>query len=256
MMDRRSKRQQRQAQEDALFNRMLLWIGGAVVVELLLLLLKSAYVDMRFGVGVANGLLKFFEIYRFAGLLLALAGIVWLALAFRGRKSLVLPAAVTAALFGLWVTTTLAYQLFDDGLRILLALPAVAGVLILVYFLYQPTFFINTVLTCGGLAALWLQRHYFLNHPNFIRACFVGGLLLLAGSAVLTRMLDIGDGKLKGIRLTPDDMLYPAIYLTCILTGAAMLLSLLLGGAAPFYLMLFLFGWLFVQAVFFTVKLM
>ncbi len=66
-MDRRSKRQQRQAQEDALFNRMLLWIGGAVVVELLLLLLKSAYVDMRFGVGVANGLLKFFEISRLPG---------------------------------------------------------------------------------------------------------------------------------------------------------------------------------------------
>ena len=42
MMFEKGKRAQRQSEDDKVFNRMLLWLAGAVVVELLLLLLQKA----------------------------------------------------------------------------------------------------------------------------------------------------------------------------------------------------------------------
>ena len=46
MMFEKGKRAQRQSEDDKVFNRMLLWLAGAVAVELLLLLLQKAYVEI------------------------------------------------------------------------------------------------------------------------------------------------------------------------------------------------------------------
>ena len=56
MMFEKGKRERRQGEEDKVFNRMLLWLAGAVVVELLLLLLQKAYVEMIFDAVVAQAL--------------------------------------------------------------------------------------------------------------------------------------------------------------------------------------------------------
>ena len=45
-MTDKERRNQRRSAEDAVFNRMLLWLLGAVVAEVIILLVKHFYVDI------------------------------------------------------------------------------------------------------------------------------------------------------------------------------------------------------------------
>ena len=204
----KGKREQRHEQEDATFNRMLLWLAGAVVVELLIMLVKQIYVDCWAGVTVANVLQNVFHVFAFLGVALTAAGIVWAVLNYRKGKSPVVPCICAAVAAGLWVLSVLGYNLYEIGMNIMMLLPAVAAVLIVVYFLYQRVFFLNTLLTAGGL------------------------------------------------RVMPADTSYLMTWITCGVTALAMALALALGTAAGFYLLFALVAWEFVQAVFYTVRLM
>lgn len=258
-MTEKEKRSQRRTAEDAVFNRMLLCLLGAVVAELVILLVKRFYVDINgsdISITIAGGLMVFFQVFRFLGLALIVAGIVWTVLYARTGKKVRLPAICTCVVIFLWIVTMLAYYLFDAGVRILMVLPAVAAVLILIYFLYQRAFFVNAILTGGGMAALWLYRQYYMNHPTAITLCFAAGWIVLAAVAVLAWKLNSTGGKLGKVRLMPEKSSYGITWLTCGITAAAMLLGLLLGAGIAYYLIFVLVAWLFCQAVYFTVKLM
>ena len=255
-MKETGKAQRRRKEEDAIFNKMLLWLAGAMVAELVVFLLKRIYVDFWLDVEAAYGLSIFFRAFRFAGAALTAAAAAWLTVCLRKGKKSVLPMVCTAALAFLWIIAVLAYQFYDTGMRVLMALPVAAAVLILIYFLYQRTFFVTAALTGGGIAALWLYRGYYANHPTRVLVCFVIGWVLLAAAAALAWKLSKTGGKLGSLRLMPDGTIYNAVYFTCALTALSMALALPLGEAAAFYLMFVLLGWLFGQAVFFTVKLM
>lgn len=250
------KTQQRRKEEDAAFGRMLLWLAGAVILELVVLLLKRIYVDFWLDVDAAYGLSIFFRVFQFAGAVLTAAAAVWLVFCRRKGKKIVLPLICTIAVASLWIIAVLAYRFYDVGMRVLMALPAVAAVLILIYFLYQRTFFVTSAITGGGIAALWLYRGYYANHPARVLVCFVIGWVLLAAAAALAWKLSKTGGKLGSLQIMPERSMYGAVYLTCALTAVAMALALLLGAAAAFYLLFVLLAWLFGQAVFFTVKLM
>ena len=252
----KGKREQRHTQEDATFNKMLLWLLGAIVVELFILLINQIYVNFIFGVNVAYGLWHFFRIFTFLGAALTVAGIVWAVLSFRKGKPAAVPCICTAAAAGLWVMSVLGYFLFDAGMKIMMLLPAVAAVLIVVYFLYQRGFFLNTLLTTGGLLALWVHRQYYSGHPTVIRLAFVIGFVLLAAALVLSLLLRRSGGKLGGLRVLPADTGYWMTWITCGVTALTMALTLVLGTAAGFYLLFVLVAWEFVQAVFYTVRLM
>ncbi len=255
-MFEKGKREQRRSQEDTTFNKMLFWLAGAVVVELLILLIKQIYVDAWLGFGVAYGLLVFFEVFRFAGAAVTIAGVVWAVLWGRKGRSMVLPLACTAGAALLWLVTLFAYYLSEVGLSIMMVLPAAGAVLIVVFFLYQRAFFFNAMLAGGGLVAVWMYRQYYWEHPTLIRLSFIAGFVALAAAAVLAFLLRRNDGKLGGVRVMPPDSNYVITWITCVVTAAAMALTLALGGTTAFYLLFVLAGWLFVQAVFFTVKLM
>ncbi len=258
MTDKERQSQRRRA-EDAAFNRMLLWLLGAVVAELVILLVKHFYVDLT-GVGasiqIAGVLVQIFRVYQFVGIALTVIGIVWTVLYKRSGKKIRLPLILTVAVFFLWIVAIVAYHFFDDGIRVLMILPAVAAVLILIYFLYQRTFFVNAILTGGGMAALWLYREYYMNHPNAILACFIAGWVVLAAVAVLSWRLRASGGKLGGVRLMPERANYLTTWITCGIVALLMLLGMILGQTIALYLFFGLIGWLFCQAVFFTVKLM
>lgn len=258
-MTEKEKRAQRRREEDATFNRMLIWIGGAVAAEIIALLIKRLYVDFGLSdaaLAVAGGLGAFFKVFQFLGIVLVAAGIVWSVMwAKRGQK-LRLPVICTGAALYVWIFSLLAYQLYDVGMRILMVLPAVAAVLVLIFFLYQRAFFVNAILTGGGMAALWLSRQYYLNHPRAIIVCFVAGWVVLVLAVVVAWKLRGSGGKLGKLRLMPENSNYLTSYLTCGITAVAMLLGLLLGAGAAYYLIFVLVGWLFCQAVYFTVKLM
>lgn len=252
----KGKRAQRHEKEDAAFNKMLLWLVGAVVAELFILLVKKVYVDFLFGVDVAEGMMYFFQAYRFLGIALTIAGVVWAVLNARKGKPVTVPCACTAAAAGIWVLAVLSYVLYEVGLSIMMLLPAVAAVLIVIFFLYQRLFFFNALLAAGGLLLLWLHRQYYTDHPTMIIVFFVAGFVLLAAALVLTFLLRKDDGKLGGFRIMPPDTAYLTTWITCGVTALAMALALILGTMAAFYLLFALMAWVFVQTVFFTVKLM
>lgn len=256
MMFEKGKRQRQQSQEDKVFNRMLLWLAGAVAVELLLLLLRKVYVDMMFGGVAAMGLFNFFRIFTIAGLVIAAGCVVWGVLWARAGKSVLIPVIVAAVSAGLWLVSFLCSVVGPEGIGILMMFPAAAAVLIIIFFLYQRPFFYNGILTGGGLLALWLHGKYYMNHPRLITACFVGGIVVLAAAAALAFWLRQKDGRLGKLRILPPSSNYVMTWLTCGVTAAAMVAGLILGASLSHYLLYVLVGWLFAQAVFFTVKMM
>lgn len=258
-MTEKERQSQRRRAEDAAFNRMLLWLLAAVVAELVILLVKHFYVDVTgsaLRISIAGVLLAIFRVYRFAGIVLTAVGAAWMVVARKQGKATRLPAILTGVAFLLWVVFTVAYYFFDEGVRLLMILPAIGAVLILVYFLYQRVFFVNTVLTGVGIAALWLYRQYHANHPQAVMACFLLGWILLAVVAVLCWRLRQTGGKLGSVRLMPVRTNYITTWATCLLVAAAMAVGWAVGGSVALYLLFGLLGWLFCQAVFFTVKLM
>lgn len=258
MTDKEQQGKRRQA-EDAAFHRMLLWLLGAVVAELVILLVKHFYVDITgaaWRVAVAQGLLQFFRVYRFLGIALAGAAVVWAVQAARWGKGVLLPRILIGTALFLLVVSWVAYHFYDEGVRVLLVLPAIGAVLILVYFLYQRSFFVNTALTGCGMAALWIYRAYYLSHSGAVTACFLAAWVVLAGVAALCWRLRQSGGVLGGVRLMPARSYYVSTWVTCGIVAAALAAGLVLGTSAALYLIFGLVGWLFCQAVFFTVKLM
>lgn len=252
----KGKREQRHTKEDAVFNKMLLWLVGAVVVELFLLLVKQAYVDAMLGGPIQTALFYFFNVFSIAGAVAVVAGIVWAVMNYRKGNSAKLPCILTAVAAGLWVLSVFAYFLFDVGVNIVMILPAVAAVLIVIFFLYQRLFFLNTLAAAGGIVALWLHRQYYATQSSMVTALFVAGIVALAVVLVLTFLLRQRDGKLGNLRVMPSGTSYVTTWITCAATALALILALALGSAAVFPLLFALVGWVFIQAVFFTVKLM
>ena len=156
----------------------------------------------------------------------------------------------------LWLIALLTYRLNEVGTRILMVIPAVVAVLVLVYFLYQRAFFVNTILTGGGMAAMWAYRRFFMNHPTAVTVVFVVGFVGLVMVALLAWKLRKTNGKIGKCNLMPEGSSYGVCWLTCAIVAVAMILALLLGATVAYYLIFVLIGWLFCQAVFFTVKLM
>lgn len=255
-MFEKGKRAQRQSEDDKIFNRMLLWLAGAVGVELLLLLLKKVYVEMKWGGVPAKMLLDFFKVYCIAGAVLVVGGIVWAVLTYRMGRRLTLPVAITCAAALLWVVSLVSRFFYPEGMKILLMLPAGAAVLIVIFFLYQRPFFYNAVFAGGALMAVWLYGRYYLIRPRVIMACFIGGWVILAAAAALAFVLRNNDGKLGRVRVLPPSSNYMMTWITCGVAALAMVLALILGVSMSHYLLYVLAAWLFAQAVFFTVKMM
>lgn len=256
MMFEKGKRERRQSEDDKVFNRMLLWLAGAVVVELLLLLVKKAYVEMVWGGILASGFMTFFKIYAVAGIVITVGCAAWAVINGRSGKGVVLPVSIAAAAAALWLVAVVSRWLYPEGINILMVLPAAAAVLIVIFFLYQRPFFYNAILTSGGILALWLHGKYYMEHPTAVTVCVAAGVAALAIAAFLAFRLQKSDGMLGGIRVCPPNSSYLMTWLTCGATAAAMILGLVLGVGLSQYVMYVLVGWLFAQAVFFTVKMM
>ncbi len=255
-MFEKGKHERRRSEDDKVFNRMLLWLAGAVAVELLFLLLQKVYINMLFGGVVAKGLSMFFQVFCIAGAVLTIGAAVWAVVNRRARRGVLVPVAVAGGAVVLWVVSLLCYFLWDEGVRILLLLPAASAVLILIFFLYQRPFFYNALLIGGGLLALWLHGQYYMAHPRLITACIIGGVVVLAAAAALAFQLRKNDGMLGPIRVMPSGSNYVMTWLTCAVTALVMILALPLGVSTAHYLLYVLVGCLFAQAVFFTVKMM
>ena len=254
-MTEKEKQLQRRKAEDAVFNRMLLFLLAAVIAEVVILLVKHLYMNIP-SVVVANALYYLFGVLQFAGIVLAVVCAVRYGICRGKEKKSTLPGVLAGVFFALWLIALLTYQLNEFGLKILMALPAVYAVLVLIWFLYQRAFFVGAILTGGGMAAMLVLRRYWANHPTAVTLAFVAGFVVLVVVALLLLKLSKSNGKLGKLRLMPEGSSYGICWATCVVVAVALVLALLLGAAVAYYLLFALVAWLFCQAVFFTVKLM
>jgi len=259
------KRVQRRKQEDAAFNRMLLWLAGCVALEGLTLLLRQLYIyhsTSDLGISVAYALGSFFVMFRIVGVFVSAACVVWLGLWVKNGKrgkALALPAACTGTAVWLWAASLLCANLefaYSTGMGMLCILPAVVGALAAIFFLYQREFFYNAILGALSITALWVFRHIYLNHPRMTWCGFavVWAVLVLAAAAAY--YLSRQNGMAFGFRVLPVKSNYLLIYLTCAVCAVALIAAMIAGVAAAYYIMFGVIGWLFCLAVFYTVKLM
>lgn len=256
-MTEKEKRLQRQKAEDAVFNKMLLWLVGVVVAEAVVLFVRRFYIyaDIN-GLGMFSVLHYFFSVFVYAGLVLTVLGAVWCLLAGKNGKKLTLPGICTAVVAFLWVLSLLAFFLDASGVKIMVVLPIVVAVLVLIYFLYQRAFFVNAIFSGLGIGALWGYRQYYGGHPTAVTVALIVGWVGLIVIAILCGVMKKNGGKLGKHQLVSDQKCYLACWLTCAVIFVTTLLALLLGVTAAYYLMFVMIGWLFCLAVYYTVKLM
>ena len=140
----------------------------------------------------------------------------------------------------------------------LTVLVPVVAVLAMIYYLFQHDFFCITVISACGILCLQLYRSNFYPHPTLIRCGYILAFLLLAAAVVVLILIQCGKRPmpLKVDKLVPQDANYLLLYITCALIALSLLLTLIWGGAAAYYLLFVLVAWLFVTAVYYIVKLM
>lgn len=255
-MTDKEKRQKRQSAEDAVFNRLLLCMLGVIIAEAVVLLVKRFYIDVTgndLSLSIAIGLDHVFSVFNYVGFVLIVLGIVWCVLNARKKINLRLPLICTVVIGCLWIISMLAYHFYVTGMKMLVALPIVAAVLILIYFLYQRAFFVNAILTGCGMAALWCLRQ---SQGTLVTVAFVIGWIALVVIGILVYLLKKKGGKAGKYQLVSDQKSYGICWVTCAVVLLATLLGFILGAGLAYYLIYVLIGWLFCLAVYFTVKLM
>lgn len=257
------KRAARNHREDVILNRVLIWFGAAVVVELVLLLLNRYYINITTAPGeieFAGALLKAWPAIigvTAAGTVICL---LWSFLWAKGGKRITLPGVLSGVFFAGLVISVVTYRFYATGVQFLCGAVPAAAVLALVYYLYQHEFFAVTVLSALGLLGLWLFRRSGGGHLTLVYTYMVFLGIVLAAAVLLCRSMSAKGGVLslggKKVQVFPRNASYGMIYLTCAVVAVAVAAALLLGAAAAYYLIFALVAWLFIMAVYYTVKLM
>lgn len=257
-MTDKEKRQKRHSEEDAVFNRLLLWLAGVVVAEAIVLFVKRFYINVTgrdFDIAMFSILGTFFSVFMYVGLVLTVLGAVWCCINLKKHKGIRLPGILTAVVAFVWIVSLIVKILGENGVQIMTLLPIVAAVLILIYFLYQRAFFVNAIISGCGMAGLWCFREYFASHAALMIVLLVLGWLILAAVSVLAYLTKKNGGKLGKTLVVEDKTSYVACWLTCAVVFVSTVLTLILGASFAFYLIYALIGWLFCLAVYYTVKM-
>jgi len=256
-MDKK-QREERRRQEDKALNQGLLWVGAAILLEFILLVVNRWYLNYRLSeeeIARANVVYALLKATRTGGLLLAAACLVWLVLQLKNQKKTTLPLALTLlfAALAFCAHTTLAFK--ENGIQMLFLLVPAWGGLALIYFLYQREFFFSALPATLSVVGLW-----------FIRArggMGVESVLALLGTALVLSCVLLaqkGDGTLSlagvQLRMLSKNSFFILILATCAASLAVLLLAAVLGTTAAYYLIFLMIAWLFALLVYYTVKMM
>lgn len=256
-MDKREKAE-RAKQEDAILNRVLMWIVGSVLLEALLLLLNRFYVNST----VAEIELKA-TLYHAFGILVILfpvcfvGALVWWISSYKKGKQSVLPRVVSTILAILSICTAVMRFYPQTGVQYLYVGVPCMAVLALVYYLYQREFFVVMLMNAAGMLGLWLLNRR-IGHGSVVYTYLVIEGIFLAGVAIVAHMLQRNDGVLviggKNVSLLPKSANYTMLYVTCLVVALLQVVGLVLGSMMILYGILVV--WMLAMAVYYTVRLM
>lgn len=149
------------------------------------------------------------------------------------------------------------YRSFSAFRILYVALP-VMSFLYLIYNIYQRDFFWQCIVVgCAGgtLYAFSRWLHYKPWQP-VVHVVYITAIVLLVAGLVATFALKKSGGKLFGLRLFSDDANYRLMFSTFVLMLLAIVLVLLIGSGVAFWMMVGVFAYLFILAVYYTIKLM
>jgi len=255
-MDKKQREARRQ-QEDIALQRGLLWVVGAVVLEVLLVLLNRFYVNYPLtesGVNIFLALHEVLKVLRIAAPIAAAAALVWTVLQLKQGKKYALPLIVTIALAAVTVCVHVAIKYRADGMSMLYWLVIAWAVLAMVFYIYQREFFLAAA-ACGmSVLALWFVRY---GATGRLEAILLTAAILVVSLASL--LLKKNDGALDSketLRFLPKGSSYSVLLITCLASLVAVVAALLAGGTVAYYLMFVMLAWLFALFVYYTVKLM
>lgn len=260
-MDKRQKEDQRH-QEDLALTRGLIWVGAAIVLELLLLLVNKYYINVytttasiNLAIAIGTGL-KAARLITLAG---TVACAVWTFLAMKKKAKALVPAIMLAVFAALFFCTHITLTYKDSGMRMLFLLVPALAALALVYHLYQREFFVSGLFTGLGVITLWLIRHG--GSSPLTTYLFLAILVLVVGGGVLwLNKVRKANGKMMWngaeVEVLPQDANYTIMLTAAVVNLAAAVLGLLLGGTVAYCMIYVLVACLFGLLVFYTVKMM
>jgi len=174
----------------------------------------------------------------------------------RGRNIAVLSLVVFLS-----VLFILTYNPFSAIKALYIILPALS-VLYLVYYTYQFEFFVITVECAGAALLMWalgkaVRNSYYSAYAIAILAVM---LVLCAASAAAVYVIGKNGGKLKlgtkSVRLFHKNANLTPLYLTAGVMAALFLIVFIVGAPVAAYGLFAVLGYLFIMAVYYTVKLM
>lgn len=247
--------------EDRAFNKMLLWLAAAAVVEVVMVLINRYYIHTRVSeLGIKLPLYKVLTVFPIAGIVLF---ILFLYLANRVRKAdngkegtLQLVLACGFLVMGLGGFALRNMEATTAPL-VLAVVPGL-GVLMMVFYLYQKEFFGCALVGGMGLLGLWLYRIF--QGGRVYYGYLILTLVVIVAGILLALKLKGRDGvlKVKGsdVAVLQPGAAYLAYYLTAGITAVLLLAPLGLGAAVAYYAIWVMAAWLFILAVYFTSKLM
>lgn len=259
-------RETRRREEDIALNRALIWVGGAILLELLLILVNKYYIHYRTtaeSISLAYAFDSVLRALRMITPLAALGGLIWSIREFLKsgcvRARAIVLFVVSSALF---ITVHMVLSFQEGGVRMLFLLVPAWAALALVYYLYQREFFYSALYTGMGAVGLWLLRHRGASGRSVPLTAYgflvLMAVMLVAGLVALNQMKKSGGVlKLGGreIQALPADANYTFILLSFAVNVAALVLAFALGETVAYYLIYLLVAWLFALLVYYTVKM-
>lgn len=254
-MPKAARKQSANRYDDKVTNRTLI-VFAFIFVSVMLLMQCYRIFDQMVG-----GLALIHVLWIVAGVFAALtaAALVWLLAALARKKKLTLPLNLLLLFFLVAASCVIMATRHLAGVLFLYAALPSAALLYLVYFIYQREFFALAASCGGAILVLWILHGWQDAHP--FRALCLGLLaallaLALTGVTVLLRrdggVLKLGN---RSVSLFGARTLYKPMLVTLPLLAAVCLAAAFLPQFA-YALMLVLCAYLFLLAVYFTVKLM
>lgn len=253
----RNEREVRRHQEDRALNKALIWVGVAIVLEFLLVLVNRYYINYNTSTESINRVLAIQAALvglRWVSLVALAVCVVWMLVQLSKNGNAVLPGVLAIAAGGLLLCSHVILNFRDTGLRMMFWMVPAWAALALVYYLYQREFFFSALISGLGLLGLWFVRH--ASPLGLYTILVVVVLVLLTLGLFLLKKKDglfqLGKGK---ARLLPAEANYSLIFLSFVVSLVVIALAAFVGGSMAYYLLYAMVAWLFALLVYYTVKM-
>ena len=253
-----NEREARRRQEDRDLNRALIWVGAAIVLEFLLVLVNRYYINFRTtteSVNLALAINAVLTALQWVSLAAVVVCVVWAVLRLNKGEKAGLQLTLIAVAGILLICSVVILHFRDAGVRMLFWLVPAWAALALVYYLYQREFFLAALVSGAGVLGLWFVRH--AGAASLYTIAAIAAIVLLAAAMFWMKS---HQGRLvvkEGIkRVLPSDAGYGLMFASCVVSLAAIAAAIALGGAVSYYLLFAMVAWLFALLVYYTVKMM